>query len=508
MSIICKICNQEFEKIIPWQHLKTHNISTADYKKEYGDVYSKETLDKFRQRVPHNKGQKVTDPEKIAIHRQKIAQRELKFQQGLFKRGTKKTEEQKKVLSQKSKEYAKNNKDEIKARAHKAIETKIKNNYDFGKNMRGRTHTEETKLLIGEKSKVSNRKKSQEANVKISQRIKELNLNLVNNIDENNLKLICNICNTEFSFTKQYFHLSKIKSTICPCCYPRQVTKSQGELELYQYVKEICPSAVSGFRQEYHSKEIDIFVPDLNIGIEFNGLYWHSESVLLSNNRSPKSDYEKQKEFNNNGIRLIQVFEDEWVNKKEIVKSRIRNILNQTDQKIYARKCTVMELSPNTASQFCNNNHIMGAGRSNIRFGLYFNNELVSVMTFSTSNISRKISAWELNRYSSKINTTVVGGASKLFRHFVKQVKPNSVVSYSDNRWSNGGLYQQLGFKKIHSGSPNYWYMLPNLVDRIHRFSLRKSIDNPNNLKESELREQQGYNRIWDSGSSRWEWQP
>lgn len=506
MSIICQICQQKFPKIIPWQHLKTHDITSEEYKKQHGTLYSLLTLEKLQKRVPHNKGQKVTDPTHLAKIRSAMEKREERFRRGEISRGSQKTLDQKQVLSQKTKSYADQHPEEMRLRAQKAVETKIEKGYDFGQSMRGKTHKESTKLIIGEKSKQSNQIKSQQANDRIMSRISNLDLALKNKITEWSLDLHCNRCGTDFSFTKQYFHLSKITDTICPTCHPRTKTTSGQEADLYQFIKNLRPDSVSGYRSHYHSKEIDVYIPDLNLGFEYNGLYWHSESVLMHNNQSPHSDHEKLLEFQSQGIRLIQIFEDEWINKPDIVKSRVANILGKTTQKISARRCQAKEISSKEASQFCNDNHIMGTGRSNIRLGLHHDDKIVAVMTFSKNNISRKITSWELNRYASKIGYSVVGGASKLFTAFLRGHDPSKIVSFSDNRWSDGGLYQQLGFQRINLGTPNYWYTLPNNVKRIHRFNLRKSPSDPKDKTELELRRQQGYTRIWDSGSSRWEW--
>jgi hypothetical protein len=506
MSIICQICQQKFPKIIPWQHLKTHDITSEEYKKHHGPLYSPETLEKFQQRIPHNKGQKVTDPVHLARIRSAMEKREERFHRGEISRGSKKTPEQKQVLSQKTKSYAVQNPEEMRLRAQKALETKIKKGYDFGQTMRGKKHKESTRLVIGKKSKQSNQAKSQQANDRILSRISDSNLSLLNNVAEWSLDLHCNQCGTDFSFTKQYFYLSKITDTICPTCHPRVRPTSSQETELYRFIKSLCSDAISGYRSHYHSKEIDVYIPDLHLGVEYNGLYWHSESVLMHNNRSAQTDHEKFLLLQSQGIRLIQIFEDEWINKPQIVKSRLANILGKTSQKIPARKCHVKEMSSKEAAQFCNDNHIMGAGRSNVRLGLYHDDEVMAVMTFSKNNISRKITSWELNRYVTKIDFSVVGGASKLFTAFIRRHDPATIVSFSDNRWSDGGLYQQLGFKQINSGTPNYWYTLPNNAKRIHRFNLRKTASDPRDQTERELRKQQGYDRVWDSGSSRWEW--
>lgn len=506
MPITCGICQQEFEKIIPWQHLRVHGMDSKTYRQHYGSLYGPETLEKFQARIPHNLGKKVTDADQLSRIRSAIAQREQRFQNGEIKRGVAKTAAEKQALSEKIKSYAANHPDKIQARAQKALMTKLDNGYDFGQNMRGKTHSDLTRKLISQKSKLVNQQKSQQANDRILERITKSNLTLKNSIDSWTLELHCDHCNSDFSFTKQYFHLSKFRDTICPTCYPRSRPSSSQELKLYQFVKQLCPDAIQNHRPRYHDLEIDIYMPERGIGIEYNGLYWHSEPVLLHNNRSPKHDHQKLLEFRSQNIRLIQVFEDEWINNPHIVKSRIANILGKTPRKIPARKCQVREISSKQASAFCNSNHILGSGRSNIRLGLYHDQDLVAVMTFSKNNLSRKILCWELNRYSSLIDVAVIGGASKLFQAFLRLCYPDKVVSFSDNRWSDGALYQRLGFQKINDGTPNYWYTLPNTPTRIHRFNLRKTSADPRNLTEYQLRTQQGYSRIWDSGSSRWEW--
>ena len=325
------------------------------------------------------------------------------------------------------------------------------------------------------------------------------------------LNLECNKCSSKFTYTKQVFYPSKYKGKICPTCYPKdQPKKSKSELEIFDFISKYFLDAISGYKHDkkYHGKEIDIFIPSKNIGIEFNGLYWHSEDVLLSLNQSPKKDYEKQQFFLNQGIQLINIFEDEWELKKEIVKDRLLHILNiaNTKTKIFARKCVVAEIPSKTANAFCQENHIMGRGRSNIRLGLFFENNLVSVMTFSSNNISRKLSnGVELNRFCSKVGYSVVGGAGKLLAYFQKNFNPDKIISYADNRWSLGNLYQSLNFTKVSEGVPNYWYFTKNSLTRIHRFSLRKNLSDDQTLSEVENRKNQGFLRIWDCGSSKWE---
>ena len=228
-------------------------------------------------------------------------------------------------------------------------------------------------------------------------------------------------------------------------------------------------------------------------------------NLILHKNVVPKKKIGKEQI---NGIRKKpQIFEDEWNLNPDIVKSRLTNILGGITLKIYARKCQIKEVNSKDASSFCNQNHLMGKGRSNIRIGLYHDNVLVSLMTFTNNNLSRKlIGVWEINRFASLLDTNVVGGASRLFKHFLTQCDPTVVISYSDNRWSTGGLYAQLGFEKISDGVPNYWYVEPNVLKRIHRFTLRKTKTDNQELTEYQNRTAQGFTRVWDCGSSKWEW--
>lgn len=533
MSITCKICNKIFEKQITNSHLKTHSISTEDYKIKYGELSSseykqqlslsrsgennsnfgnkwnddqKKTLsDKNKNKTPWNKDKKIV-PSQNMING--ILKREEKYKAGILTRnvGRVVTEQTKEVIRRKLESYSTSNKHALQERAKKAVKTKIKNGYDFGSNMRNKKHNEETKKLISEKSKINNKIKIENSFLKRLEYIKEANLTLLN--EENKLvTLNCNTCKSVFSLTRQCFTESKFRKNWCQVCYPIETNlRSKHEIELFEFVKSLSSDSVNSNRQILSRKEVDIYVPKNKIAIEFNGLYWHSEDVLQRQGKSKLADYEKMKLLNSMNIKYIGVFEDEWLYKKEIVKSRIKNILGFTSNIIYGRKCTVKEITSTEASIFCDNNHIQGRGRSNARYGLFYNDELVSVMTFSKTNLSRKIIGWEINRFCNKLNTSVIGGASKLFSAFVKNYSPDSVISYADSRWSEGNLYKTLNFSYDSTTKPNYWYFLPNELRRIHRFSLRKTENDDKNLTENELRQSEGYMKIWDCGNTKWIW--
>jgi len=516
-------------------HLKTHNMTTSDYKAIYGEnsLSSPEYRDrlanartgknnpnfgnkwnentkkslskKLKGKVPWNKGKKLEDKH-LSIIQNAVKQREEKYRKGILKRNIHSCSDETKLkISQGVKAYAKENKNKLQLRAKKALETKRKLGYDLAF-FRGKSHTPEAREKMKAALLKANQNKIEKSNQHILDNAKSCKISILNELSSKLLELNCDICGSYFTLTRQYFTNSKLNKEICPTCYPRSYYRSQKEIELYEYVCSICPDAISNNRNILGSSEIDIFVPSKNIAIEFNGLYWHSEQVLEQYGHNKTKDNEKRKACNNLNIRYIGIMEDEWDLKKDLVKSRLANILTNSSRRIFARNCEVEEISSKVASSFCEANHLQGKGRSNIRLGLFHNDTLVSVMTFSKNNISRKIKDWELNRFCSLPNYIVIGGASKLFKRFIEIADPDTVISYADLRWSEGKIYDILGFKFERETAPNYWYFISNNSKRIHRYSLRKTRNDDPNKTEKQLRNEQGYLRIWDCGSSKWVW--
>lgn len=284
---------------------------------------------------------------------------------------------------------------------------------------------------------------------------------------------------------------------------------SKAELDVFEFIKSYFEDAVSGDKILISPYELDIIIPSKKIAIEYCGLYWHSES----NGKDKNYHLNKLQKCNNIGYQLITIFEDEWINKKDIVKNRLLHILNVSDSiNIYARTCTIKEINSKSKNKFLNKFHIQGKDKSLIKLGAYYNNDLVSVMTFSKGSIAKgtkdKKDIYELNRFCSDYNYHIVGIAGKLLAFFIKNYKPKEIFSYSDKRWSNGNLYKKIGFKFVHDSSPNYWYI--DGVNRYHIFNFRKSIlskklsnFNPD-LSEVQNMYNNGYNRIFDCGNSKW----
>ena len=246
--------------------------------------------------------------------------------------------------------------------------------------------------------------------------------------------------------------------------------------------------------------ELDIYIPSHNIAIEFDGLYWHSEIHKPSNYHLNKTELCEEK-----NIKLIHIFEDEWLFKKDVVKSRLKNILGLTENKIYARKTEIKLVDNKLANKFLEENHIQGNVNSSIKLGLYYNNELVSLMTFGKGRVALggNSNQYELLRFCNKLNTIVVGGADKLLQYFIKTYNPIEIISYADRRWSKGDLYKKLNFEFIRYSNPNYWYVINNI--RKHRFGFRKSIlvkkGYDKNKTEHQIMLDRKIYRIYDCGT-------
>jgi hypothetical protein len=279
---------------------------------------------------------------------------------------------------------------------------------------------------------------------------------------------------------------------------------SNYELEINEFLNGLGLETITSSFSIIKPQQIDIYIPSHNLGIEFNGLYWHSEQYVDKNYHLNKTESCEEK-----GIQLIHIFEDEWLYKQDVIKSRLINILGLTENKIYARKCEIKEVSSKDSNCFLNSNHIQGSVNSKINVGLYYNDELVSIMCFNKPRLGIGVyfDGYELSRFCNKLNTTVIGGASKLLKYFIKIYNPKEIVSYADRRWSNGRLYERLGFNKTNINKPNYAYIINK--ERKHRFNFRKSKLKKQgfdiiNKTEHKIMLDRGVYRIYDCGTIRY----
>lgn len=280
--------------------------------------------------------------------------------------------------------------------------------------------------------------------------------------------------------------------------------KSDKEEQLVKFIRSVYPDLYihTSDRTLISPLELDIYIPSLQLAIEFNGNHWHSELQ----GKHKQYHLTKTNKCEEQGVRLVHIFENEWVLKQDIVKSRIASLLG-VNSVIYARKCSIVRLTIKESIPFFNCTHIQGSAQSSICYGLTFEGEVVAVMSFGKSRFKQGVE-YELIRFSNKLGITVVGGASKLFNCFLDDYHPTSIISYSDKRWNTGNLYEQLGFVYSHSSAPNYFYfskkspLILQSRQLFQKHKLPKKLTNFDpELTEWENMVNNGYDRIWDCGN-------
>ena len=287
---------------------------------------------------------------------------------------------------------------------------------------------------------------------------------------------------------------------------------SKYEIELQSFLKSYNVEFETN-RQILIGKEIDILIPSKMIGIEFDGLYFHSE---WRGNKSHTYHRTKTDECLKQGYSLIHIFEDEFVKNKEIVLNKLKHILKLDDNlpRIMGRKCKIQEIYKNDAEVFLNKFHIQGYTSSSVYLGAFYDNELIAVMSFKKGNIGNP--NWELNRFASNYNYICQGVGGKLFKYFIKTYNPDYIVSFADRRWtpnSNNNLYTKLGFSLEKITPPDYKYY-NNKLDKYKRFhkmlfsknKLSKLYGFPLTMTEKEMAKEAGFDRIWDCGLFKYVW--
>jgi hypothetical protein len=287
----------------------------------------------------------------------------------------------------------------------------------------------------------------------------------------------------------------------------REPFKSNDELELVRYLESLgITNIIRNTRKLLPSKrEIDIYLPDYKVAIEYNGVYWHHEDVA---HITRTYHYEKFQECQQLGIQLITVFSNFWHNKRDIVKSTIAAKLGKLTQRVYARNCKCVIVESAVARDFLNTYHIQGYTPAKITLGLEFNSQLVALMSFSDNRIGigSRSTDTELVRFAS--SQLVIGGASKLLNYFRTHYSYNKIVSFSDNEWSTGHLYKTLGFSLEKSIKPSYWYLNSREHKLYHRFtfSKQKLVKQGHDplLTESQITKSMGLLKIWDCGKQKW----
>jgi len=240
--------------------------------------------------------------------------------------------------------------------------------------------------------------------------------------------------------------------------------------------------------------ELDFYLPNYKLAIECNGIYWHSESKGKDKNyHLNKTTLSKEKE-----IRLIHILQNEIVFKSKAVKSNLKSILNLNKYKILAQKCKIREIDIELKNRFLEKYHLEGSDNSSVRLGLFYRNRLIAIMTFCENNAN---DGWDLTRYATVFNFSIINGEKELLKYFEKRFSPRKIIGYSDLRWSQGGFYRNLGFDKIKQLEPNYWYFKNNGQNMCRHLNFEQLEVYDPQKTEWENAQDNGWNRIWDCGS-------
>ncbi len=275
---------------------------------------------------------------------------------------------------------------------------------------------------------------------------------------------------------------------------------SHYENEIAGFLKENNISFTQNDRSKIKHYELDFFVEDYNLAIEFDGLYWHSEE-------KKENDYHLKKTIacENQDIRLMHIFEDEWNFKKDIVKSMILAACGKFERKIFARNCEVRKIDKNEALNFIKKNHIQDTNKSfKYNYGLFYNDELIQVCTFRKNFAQRKNKDVELARMCSKLNTQVLGGFSKLIKFSMNDMNIDKIASFVDRRIFDAKGYTSSGWKVVGESAPKYFYtdfiIRENRQKYMKQSCLKIWPESDKNKTEKELCNEHNLYQIFDCG--------
>jgi predicted DNA-binding protein YlxM (UPF0122 family) len=287
--------------------------------------------------------------------------------------------------------------------------------------------------------------------------------------------------------------------------YERKFIKiSKFHDEIVEYIKSICDKNILVNHRKTFGFEVDIFIPECNLAIECNGLLWHSEDY----GKDRWYHYNKSKVCEEKNVFLFHVWEDDWKNNKDIIKSMISNKIGIKNHIYFARNTEVKNVSKEESIIFLNENHIQKYTHSEISLGLYYNRELLSIMMFNNSRFNNSYK-YELVRFCSKKYINVIGGFSKLLSNFRKNNK-EKIITYSDNCYSNGNVYKVNNFKLLKSNLPDYFYYNNKVLKKFNKRLFRKKLIaskfnvDMTNLTESKAMKNLGYRKIWNAGMKVW----
>lgn len=334
------------------------------------------------------------------------------------------------------------------------------------------------------------------------------NLDIID-YDDSGIYTIQCLKNHQYQITNRLLSNRIIVNTEpCLVCNPYQTSNTSGyEEQLFDFIlKNLEVEIIRNSRNIIKPYEIDIYIPQLKLAFEFNGLYWHSDE-----RKSKNYHYLKHKLCKELDIELIQIWEDDWKYKQEIVKSIILNKIKINKNKIYARNCEIKFLNFTDADKFLKANHLMSSCRSKYNIGLIYNNEIVSIMCFgklrkSLGSISKN-EDYEMYRFCNKLDTSIIGGASKMMSFFLKKIDFDNIFTYFDKSLGHNNLYEKIGFEFISETPIGYHYIQQGI--RKHRYNFRKEklvkLGFDKSKTEMEITHEMGLKKVYNSGSYKYQ---
>lgn len=300
----------------------------------------------------------------------------------------------------------------------------------------------------------------------------------------------------------QAYSLLSGRSTNCGCV---QHIVSDPEIELHDYVKTLTNNVIFNDRTILKGKELDVYLPDIKLAIEYNGSYWHSSEMKEKNYHLDKTlQCEKL------GIQLIHIFDYEWEDDRKclLLKELIKNKVLQPKNVIGARQAEIRTVEIAEERDFLNAYHLQGSINSKVAYGLYYNNELIELMSFGTPRYAKEADT-EILRLCTKMNWAVMGGAEKLFKHYITQRKNETIVSYCNVAKFSGEVYEKLGMQFVSLSSPNYVYVSNTGKKSLSRQQCMKSILiekgwGTADMTEEQIMKNHGYVKVYDCGNKKY----
>jgi len=306
----------------------------------------------------------------------------------------------------------------------------------------------------------------------------------------------------------------------CPRC---NHMKSKPEQEIADFMSLFTP-VVQRDRSIIAPKELDIYLPEHDLAIEYCGMYWHTHKDQADEKKNKLRHAEKHRLCAEKGIRLITIYETEWLERPRTMRRLLRAATGNMRGKLMARKCELRKATNAEARAFYNTYHPQGGNGHGEHYALFWRNKMVACMRFTLGGNDRghgaKDRQWTLSRYATRLS--VAGAASRLFKAFVRDMQPDAVKSFSDNRLFSGGMYEQLGFELVEDVGPDYQVWSPRIGLRPKPHYQRRAL--PKRLKEHGIEENfdpktdsrteaqmtylMGAGRIYDCGKKRWVWTP